>query len=163
VDTSLAEPIVVHCLGGFVTTVGYGLGRATADVDYVDIVPFDKRILLQELAGQNSALARKHGLYFQHVTVANLPESYGDRLTALFPDQLRYLHLFALDPHDLVLSKLSRNSPVDREDVAHLARTVPLDPRLLRARYMEELRPFAIGNVERLDAALDMWLEAYFG
>ena len=162
VDASLAEPIALHCLGGFVATVRYGLGRATADVDYVEIVPFDKLTVLQRLAGPGSALARKHGLYFQHVTVASLTESYGDRLTALFPGQLRHLNLFALEPHDLVLSKLGRNSPVDREDVAHLARTVPLDPGLLRARYAQELRPIAIGNLERLDATLDMWIEAYF-
>ena len=117
---------------------------------------------LQRLAGPGSALAEKHGLYFQHVTVASLPESYGDRLIALFPDQLRHLRLFALDPHDLVLSKLGRNSPVDREDVAHLARAVPLDPSVLRTRYAEELRPIAIGNLERLDAVLEMWIEAYF-
>jgi hypothetical protein len=61
-----------------------------------------------------------------------------------------------------VLSKLGRNSPVDREDVAYLARTVPLDPRLLRTRYARELRPIAIGNLEQLDAVLDMWIEAYF-
>jgi hypothetical protein len=63
----------------------------------------------------------------------------------------------------LALSKLGRNSPVDREDVAHLARTVPLDPALLRTRYEQELRPIAIGNLERLDATLEMWIRAYCG
>src|SRR6266508_2479119 len=161
VDESLAEPIALHCLGGFVATIRYGLGRVTGDVDYVEIVPFDKLSVLQQLAGPGSSLAVKHGLSFQHVTVASLPESYGDRLTDLFPGQLRQLRLLALDAHDLALSKLGRNSPVDREDVAYLARTVPLDPALLRMRYEQELRPVAIGNLERLDATLEMWIEAY--
>src|SRR5438552_16427628 len=86
VDDLLSEPIALHCLGGFVTTARYGLRRVTGD------------------------------LYFQHVTVASLPDSYGDRLTELFPGQFRHLTLFALEPHDLALSKLARNSPVDRED-----------------------------------------------
>ena len=81
VDESLTEPIMLHCLGGFVATIRYGLGRATADVDYVEIVPFDKLSVLQRLAGPGSPLARKYGLYFQHVTVASLPESHGERLT----------------------------------------------------------------------------------
>ena len=51
VDASLAEPITLHCLGGFVATVRYGLARATADVDYVEILPFDQLSALQRLAG----------------------------------------------------------------------------------------------------------------
>ena len=70
--------------------------------------------------------------------------------------------LFALDPHDLALSKLARNSPGDREDIAHLARVVPLDPELLRRRYEQELRPIAIGDPRRLDETLELWIEAYF-
>src|SRR5437867_2936229 len=152
VDASFSEPIMLHCLGGFVATIRYGLSRPTGDVDYVEIVPFDKLSVLQQLAAPGSPLARKHGLYFQHVTVASLPASHGDRPTALFPGQLRHLTLLALDPHALALSKLGRDSPVDREDVAHLARTVPLDPGLLRTRYERELRPITIGNLARLDA-----------
>ena len=37
-------------------------------------------------------------------------------------DLFRRLRLFALDPLDLALSKLVRNNPIDREDVAQLAR-----------------------------------------
>ena len=161
VDDSLPEPVELHCLGGFVATIRYGLARATGDVDYVEIVPFDKLSALQELAGAGSSLARKHRLYFQYVTVASLPESYGERLTELFPGQFRQIRLLALDPHDLASSKLARNSPVDREDVAYLARAVPLDPAVLRTRYERELRPIAIGDIRTLDATLEMWIEAY--
>jgi hypothetical protein len=62
----------------------------------------------------------------------------------------------------LALSKLTRNSPVDRDDVAHLAKTVPLDPALLRTRYRQELRPIVIGDAERHDRTLEMWIESYF-
>lgn len=161
VDASLTEPVTLQCIGGFIATVRYGLARSTADIDYVEIVPFDKLSLLQTLAGPGSSLARTHGLYFQHVVVATLPESYVERLTVLFPGRLRHLTLLALEAHDLALSKLGRNSPIDREDVAYLANTVPLDPDLLRRRYERELRPIAIGNLERLDATIEMWIEAY--
>jgi len=59
------------------------------------------------------------------------------------------------------LSKLVRNSPVDREDVAYLAKTVPLSPGVLRTRYQRELRPIIIGDREKHDRTLDMWIESY--
>ena len=68
----------------------------------------------------------------------------------------------ALDPHDLALSKLARNSPIDRDDIAHLAKAVPLDANILRVRYQRELRPIIIGDAEQHDRTLTMWIDAYF-
>jgi hypothetical protein len=68
-----------------------------------------------------------------------------------------------LEAHDLALSKLARNSPIDREDVARLARAAPLDQAVLRERYETELRPIIIGDQNRHDQTLALWLEAYFG
>ncbi len=154
--------IEIHCLGGFVAAVYYALPRPTNDLDYVEVVPFEAATALQEIAGMGSLLARRYGLYFQHVGVASLPESYTDRLTELFPRTFQHLHLFGLDPHDLALSKLTRNTPIDREDVTQLAKAVPLNAEILRRRYHEELRPIIIGDPERHDRTLEMWIEAYF-
>ena len=57
---------------------------------------------------------------------------------------------------------LTRNSPIDREDVAQLARAVPLDASLLRARYRRELHPIIIGDPDLHDRTLEMWIQAYF-
>lgn len=84
-----------------------------------------------------------------------------ERLTELLPGTFENLKLLALDAHDLALSRLARNHPVDREDIAYLARTVPLRPDLLRARYRAELRPIISGDPGVHDRALDMWIEAY--
>ena len=154
--------MTLHCLGGFVVAVRYGLARPTADLDYLEVIPSRHGPLLQELAGPDSALARVHRLYLQHVTVASLPDRYDERLTPLWPGRFARLALLTLEPHDLALSKLARNSPIDREDVARLARAVPLDPALLRERYQRELRPIIIGDVARHDLTLALWLEAYF-
>ncbi len=162
VDRQMPGPVELHCLGGFVAAMQYHLDRPTNDLDYIEIVPHDAMRVLQEIAGRESQLAKKYGLYFQHVAVASVPEKYRERLTEFFPGRFRHLRMFALDPHDLALSKLTRNSPVDREDVAHLARTVPLDPVLLRTRYQQELRPVVIGDAEWHDRTLEMWIESYF-
>src|SRR5213079_2182440 len=80
------------------------------------------------------------------------------RLTEMFSKAYKRLRLCALDPYDLALSKLERNTQRDRDDVKHLARTVPLDLNVLRRRYENELRPY-LGNPEREDLTLQLWCE----
>jgi hypothetical protein len=162
VDRRLSCSIEIHCLGGFVAAFYYDLPRPTNDLDYFEVVPHEATTMLQEIAGIGSPLAKKHRLYFQHVGVVSLPESYAERLAELFRKTFQRLRLFALDPHDLALSKLTRNSPIDRDDVAQLAKAVPLSAVLLRTRYQRELRPIIIGDPERHDRTLEMWIEAYF-
>ena len=162
VDALLQEPVEVHCLGGFVVTLLYGLTRTTSDVDYIEISPAGADQTLQGIAGPDSHLHKKFGLYFQHVTVASLPESYDERLIEPFPNRFQMLRLLVVEPHDLALSKLSRNAPIDQADVEYLARTVPLSADLLRQRYEQELRPGPLmGDPEKHDRTLRMWLEAY--
>jgi hypothetical protein len=155
-DRELVKPVELHCLGGFVVTMLYGLVRPTADIDVLAVRP---QMDLNPLAGLGSSLHRKHRIYVQRVTVLEAyPEDYEDRLTEMFPGAFRNLRLLALDPYDLALTKLRRNSQRDREDVLHLANAVPLDIGTLRARY-EEMRP-CLGNPEREDLTLRLWIEA---
>ena len=161
VDRLLKKSDELHCLGGFVLTALYGLPRPTGDVDYIAAIPSDRVIDLERIAGQGSTLAEKLGLYFQYVTVADVPEDYGERLTELFPSHFSKLRLLALEVHDLVLAKLVRNSPVDLEDAKFLARTGKLDEALLQQRYQQELRP-NLANEKRHDLTLKLWLDACF-
>jgi hypothetical protein len=155
-DTSLESTLELHCLGGFVMTVEYGLARPTADVDVLVVKP---SIDLNALAGVGSPLHKKHRVYLQRVTVIEAyPEDYEQRLTEMFPGRFRYLRLFALDPYDLALTKLRRNSQRDREDVFYLARAVPFDIGILMARY-GEMRSY-LANPEREDLTLRLWIEA---
>jgi len=161
IDHALPHETALHCLGGFVAAFYYDLPRPTNDLDYVEVIPHGAMELMQRIAGVDSPLARKHRVHVQHVGVASLPESYDERLADISPASLRRLRLLALEPHDLALSKLARNSPIDRDDIAQLAKAVPLDAQLLRARYRTELRPIIIGDPDRHDRTLEMWIEAY--
>ena len=160
-DQSLLQPVELHCIGGFVITFAYGLPRPTSDVDYRTIKPADQSATILELAGQGSAIHKKYGLYLQQVGVATAPEDYESRLWELFPGRFKNLRLMALDPYDLALSKIERNTPIDRDDVKYLSKAVPLDPKVLRERYENELRP-NLGNPHREDLTLKLWLEAFF-
>src|SRR5262249_12492243 len=127
IDQSIQEEVALHCLGGFVMTMLYGLDRPTADVDVLPTGANAGTESILNLAGEGSALHKKYKVYVQVVGVATVPENYEDRLRKMFPGTFKHLGLFALDPYDLALSKLERNTQRDRDDVKHLARRVPLD------------------------------------
>ena len=159
IDTTLNEDVEMDCLGGFVITVLYDLARSTADVDVIAITPTSEIESLLSLGGQGSDLHRKYKVYLQFVGVATVPDSYEERLTEIAPGSFKHLRMFALDPYDLALTKLERNTQRDRDDVMHLARTVPFEIALLQERYQKELRPY-LGNPEREDLTLQLWMEA---
>ncbi|HEU0176039.1 MAG TPA: DUF6036 family nucleotidyltransferase [Blastocatellia bacterium] len=159
VDDQLSEDVELHCFGGFVVTMLYGLARTTVDVD---VLPATKRSAwrhLADLAGKGSELHRRYGIYLDFVTIASVPEDYDQRLTEMFPGAFRHLRLLAFDPYDLALAKLERNIQRDRDDVKHLARTIPFDLDTLQERYRKELRPL-LGNPDREDLTLRLWVEA---
>jgi hypothetical protein len=138
-DDLVAEPVQLHCLGGFVVRFFYGLAsRITGDIDYYTAIPNVTN--LQDLAGPTSLLAKRHRIYLQRVTVTELPEDYDTRLTEMFPNRFRQLRLYAPDPYDLMLSKLERNSGKDREDAVYLFQELKLNSMVLEKRYQKELR-----------------------
>ena len=161
-DGKIDEVTELHCLGGFAVVHAYGLSRATADIDVISVLPYSSSLRLLEIAGKESALRRQHGVYLDLVTVASAPESYEGRLVALFPGCWKRLRLFALEAHDLALTKLERNFERDRADVEHLARAGYLNAFTLRQRYFDEMRPYIIGRESWHDQTLAMWIEAYW-
>jgi uncharacterized nucleotidyltransferase DUF6036 len=160
-DALLPARVKVHCIGGFVVSLYYGLPRPTGDIDFFSALPINFVNDLEAIAGAGSALAKKYKVHFQHVAVNSTPENYEERLVEMFPGRFRKLQLYAPDPYDLILSKLERNSLKDRDDVEYLARTCHLKPEVLRERYEEELRP-NLANETRHDLTLRLWLDACF-
>ena len=161
VDRALQRPVEVHCLGGFVLAVLWDLPRPTGDVDLIEIEPSDAAKELMRVAGDDSPLAEKYKLHFHRVTIAEYPEGYSSRLIEITPEDLHRLRLRGLEVHDLVLAKLSRNSPRDRADVEFLARKGALDRQILDGRFEVELRPYVL-NEARERLTLDLWLEEFF-
>ncbi len=158
-DARIEQPSDLHCIGGFAITMFYGISRATSDIDVLPTLPGHRLAELQRLAGEGSELHRKHKVYVQHVTVVTYPEAYESRLHRLWPEfDLDRVRLFALEAHDLALTKLERNQDVDRDDVRALAAAGHIDPDTLRERYRSELRPNLYTPPERHDLTLDLWI-----
>lgn len=159
IDAALNQEVTLHCLGGFAAKVLYDLPRETSDVDVLPISSNQEIDSVIRAAVAGSLLHRKYGIYLQVVGVVTVPEDYESRLIAIFPGMFQHLHLFGLDPYDLALSKIERNSQRDRDDVRHLARVVPLDLQTLTKRFEEEVRP-NLAIPERESLTLQLWVDA---
>jgi uncharacterized nucleotidyltransferase DUF6036 len=155
IDGKLTEAIQLQCLGGFVVTQYYGVGRETSDIDC--IVVFDSKTI--DFAGEGSDLHKQYRLYLQYVGIVTLPCDYATRLRRMFPEApWKHLQLFALDATDLALSKLERNLDRDREDFQLLYRAGLIDLGVLETRYYEELRPYLLNKLDWHDKTLSLWL-----
>jgi Nucleotidyltransferase of unknown function (DUF6036) len=158
IDAQLAGGTEIHCLGGFVIAEYYGLSRPTADVDIIQVRGAASVADVQRIGGKGSALAKKHRVYIDIVTVADVPERYEARLIDVYVSEFRNLRVRVFERHDLALAKLGRNQDYDREDVRRLAQGPGLDAAILEQRYREELR-WQLGNPEREDLTLALWIE----
>jgi hypothetical protein len=159
-DEKATQETRMVCMGGFVMTLQYGFSRSTADLDILLIAPNEERSALMEAGIRGGELHKKYGIYLDLVGVASVPEEYESRLTEMFEGGYEHLRIHALDPYDLALSKLERNIQRDREDVKHLARTVPFDLAVFRERYEKELR-WQLGNPRREDLTVKLWIEMF--
>lgn len=82
----------------------------------------------------------------------------------MYPDSpWNNLRLFALDPVDVALAKLERNSDRDREDLLGLARAGHIDANVLKTRYFEEVRPYLLSKIEWHDRALNLRVDLITG
>lgn len=131
-NAQLESPVDFHCIGGFVVSQYYGLGRETADLDILSIIPKQAVDRVSALAGRGSQLQKKHRVCIDYVQVANYPDSYEGRLIRAFPFWAN-VRLWALEPHDLALTKLERSSERDIRDVMYLAQR-DTSPRTLCSR-----------------------------
>ena len=160
IDLSLNDEVHFHCFGGFAIDYLFGLPRRTLDVDVISGVVGSHHQLLSGLAGKDSELHKKHRVYLDLVgTIAVVPDDYESRLTEITPVSFTFLKLFVMEPHDIVLSKVSRDSPQDRSDVIYLAKVANLNVSLLRLRYGTEVRPYIIGRTSYVDQTLALWTE----
>ncbi|MBS1849611.1 MAG: hypothetical protein JST79_01755 [Acidobacteria bacterium] len=158
-DSLLLRPVTIHCLGGFVVTAYYGIEMPTSDLDYLLVRPADAYHEIEALAGLGSALSKKHRVYIQNVGVGDYPEDYEERLTKMDVG-LKNLTLLALDPYDLLLSKITRNGQKDREHVRLLAQHLSLKFSILQQRFDVEMKPW-LPNLARHELTLQLWKE-YF-
>lgn len=141
-DSELDRETSLVCIGGFVIAMCYDFDRETSDLDFISCIPNEENNELLLFAGEGSALHEKHGVYLQQVTIAQMTECYEDRLTEMFPGRFNNLRLYALEVYDLALSKLTRNSEKDREDLLRMVNSEEFNLHEFEERYDKEFRVY---------------------
>lgn len=159
IDGHLHERTEIHCIGGFAHQLLCENSRPTGDVDVVETIPAGAGDRLGRLAGPGSDLGLRHRLSLEWVRVVEPPAGYRERLLDATPADFENLRVRVLDPYDLVLTKIERNSPRDREDIRSLFAELDLDPAVLRSRFETELKPFLAVAPERTILTFDLWME----
>jgi hypothetical protein len=129
-------------------------------LDVLTVIPREAGEQVAQLASKGSTLHKKHRVYIDRVGVANCPASYEDRLVrafALWPK----VRLWALEPHDLALTKLERSNDRDIRDVMFLARAGLINRATLVSRFETELEPYITGRTPTWNrTTLNMWIDA---
>jgi uncharacterized nucleotidyltransferase DUF6036 len=150
-DGELTQRVNFACTG-FVMEY-YGSGRTTQDLDFYLSYPQIQG--WQSLAGKGSVLGKKYKVWL-HSACFNIPVGFDDRLTEMFPNQFKYLGLCALDPYDLILTKLHRHSEKDVLDVQFLFAKQNLEVETLKLRYSD----LSQRNAETY-STFQMWLNLF--
>jgi hypothetical protein len=159
-DEKMTEACRLPCFGGFAVTLAYGLSRLTFDIDVLDVAPPRAVEVLMREGGKGSPLATKHKVYLDFVGIANPPYDYESRLRPIYEGAFQHLHLLVMDPYDVALTKLKRDSDKDFQDMLHLAEKIPFDLDVFEKRYKEELRDNTTGRPEDNDVTFNRWKEA---
>lgn len=141
-------------------TLEYGISRTTADIDVMDVAPHKAIEALAREGGKGSPLAIRYKVYLDIVGIANPPYDYESRLRPMYEGAFKYLRLMVMDPYDVALTKLKRDSDIDFQDVLALAEKIPFDLDLFEKRYKEELRDNTTGRPEANDAVFYRWKES---
>ena len=138
----------------------HGFARETADLDVLTVVPREAGHRVFQLAGKGSALHRKHRVYIDRVGIANYPVDYEERLVRAFPLWPK-VRLWALEPHDLALTKLERSNDRDIPYVMFLAQAGLITRVTLMSRFETELEPYIPERTPGWNrTTLRMWVDA---
>jgi hypothetical protein len=68
-DAALDDTVRLDCIGGFVVTQFYGLGRPTADIDVIEIAPSEAAETVTVIGLRGGRLSKKHDIYIDRVGV----------------------------------------------------------------------------------------------
>lgn len=161
---SLAGKITLYIFGGAAAVIAYGSRRGTLDIDaYIEDRAIKTKLL--SWAGQGSGLENKHGLYLHSAnTELMLIESpdWKNRSIEILRGKLKHIQIMALGKEDLILSKLSRYSDRDREDIQFIMGKYNIDSKKLIS-YYKSARQYFVGNLGTLDTTFNIVLKEYFG
>lgn len=152
IDKRLEREITLIAVGGTAMTL-LGLKPSTRDVDLC-LRSADKGYFKKALDGKFVVDIFVDGYIFSE----QLPSDYAEKAKELL--KLSKITLKALDPVDIVITKVARLNARDEDDIAAIAKHVDKD-KLIK-RFEEVLETYA-GNEENFKYHFEIILKRFFG
>jgi hypothetical protein len=141
VDHNLSDPLTVIVIGGSAAILGYNSPVRTSDVDLFESSGND----FEAFKTASAAAREETGLAIgvEVATVADIPDSYQDRVREAKISGLENLTIAVPDKYDLALSKTLRCMPHDVEAIAGIHERHPFAIKIFVDRFESELLPIA--------------------
>ncbi len=153
---SMGRTTSLYLSGGAAVVLAYGSTERTKDVDA--FVAEQNEVLeeLQAWAGKDTAVARREGYFFEVVPpIYPVAPGMFARAIAIEGVSLRAITPFAIELHDIIITKLGRYHAKDRSDIELLTRIPGFRQEYLFELYAsarDELRLYWPDRVEKTDA-----------
>ena len=121
VDTGKSTPLYLS--GGAAVVLAYGSTERTKDVDAFVAQRNEVLDELQAWAGKNTVIAKREGYFFEVVPpIYPLAPGMFDRALPIEGLNLQAITPFAIELHDIIITKLGRYHAKDRSDIELLTR-----------------------------------------
>lgn len=121
IDTGKSTPLYLS--GGAAVVLAYGSTERTKDVDAFVAERNEVLDELQAWAGKNTVIAKREGYFFEVVPpIYPLAPGMFDRALPIEGLNLQAITPFAIELHDIIITKLGRYHAKDRSDIELLTR-----------------------------------------
>lgn len=144
------EPIDIKIIGSAAIFLQSNYDRATRDNDVLELDGADSQVykVLKELAGKNSRLAKRNGIYLDIVPRGLLLLPSDPAFVILEAPEIKNFRLQLLDLHDVVISKLKPYRLQDQEDIRWLVEENLIEAKKLLDRFKSALEAVSEKNAE---------------
>ena len=159
VDANLKSPTKITVMGGGAIALAHGVDRNTSDIDTLEtnLRGISRAVeKAQEETGLNIEVSGRSG------AVGDAPWHSDERLIRVLPE-LEKLQVYALEEHDVALSKTLRGHENDFAAIEKLHKHVGLNEDVLVHRYLNEVMGHVMGNPKRLDLNFVLLIDRLYG
>ncbi len=152
------SPLNLYLIGSAAMILAYGLDRGTTDIDLIGRAddPELLRLIRDDATSRPTRSRAPISIHHVDEAIAGLRPIFKTRVIEIEPGRWRQIRVFVPDALDLILSKISRFSATDRQDIQLLCISTsdPVDPSTLRSRFLDHF-DWEIGDNPQLGERLE--------
>jgi Nucleotidyltransferase of unknown function (DUF6036) len=165
VDTGKSTPLYLS--GGAAVVLAYGSTERTKDVDAFVAQRNEVLEELQGWAGKNTAVAKREGYFFEVVPpIYPMAPGMFERALPIDGLNLQAITPFAIELHDIIITKLGRYHAKDRSDIELLTRVPVFRHERLTELYAltrDDLKTYWADKLEKTDRNFNLVRAAILG